>query len=383
MPTTTSPFDAIIPYGKPKKHSVYIGGSDFTSQITYFSFLKKLNEPGIFQVDLLGISGTDTRSVREGNRIMMFDGPNLFFRGEIEKMDIDSTGAATITGLSAASSVLKRRTINTRKEYTGSSLDNIFINILSKNLDGGSPFVVGTGTHIGFGGSPVIRAEYDNRLNAIENLANVAGADWWESYSGGKFNIELMNMGSFRGLGYSLKDYYTGGSLQNAFKFERTNETNSLVNRVIILGRGDGPNQVSGVAENTTSQELSGVWERIFIDKSINDAGWAGSSAQDILDDFKNPNVRGVIHVPPISTYDSGIDVGEIVTVTDRLSKLSGSPMRILSMERTFGDGFGTSLRMDLISAPLGSAAGGGAGGGGAGGGASGEDFGFGITGFG
>lgn len=349
MGTTTSPFAAIIPFGAPNISTVYVSGSNYTTNLFRFKVIKRLNQPGEFEAEFWGLSGTEFNVVAEGKTIMFFDQDLLFFKGEIARVEPGADYKTRVTGLSSASAKLRRRIVDTRREYIGSSTKNIFINILSSNFDGASPFVVGTGTMTNFGGSPTIRAEMDNRLSPIDTLSNTVGADWWESYSGPTYSFDMLNIGSFRGATTSRFSFFTGGSLQNSLDFTKKTEQETLVNKVVVLGYGDGPNQVSGVAIDSSSQTTNGVWEKVFVDPTVKESGWAGSMAQDILDDFKNPPLRGILKYPsPFFVAGSEFDVGDVVDVTDNPTKMSGSTFRILYMERTWGFD-GDMLTMDLI----------------------------------
>lgn len=350
MTTTTSPYNVIVPFGTPKKSSIYVSGSKYTANAVNYKYTKRLSQPGDFSLELWGLSGNDFNVVNQNKPVMFFDENLLQFRGIIERIEPGTDGVTNIYGTSSTSSILKRRIFGVRNSYIGSSIPNIFLNMLSANLDGMAPFIVATGVMLNLSGSPSVNAEFDNRLSPVETLCNTVGIDWWESYSGPTYSVDMLNIGSFRGNTKSQYTFNTGGSLQNCSDFTRVNEQQSQVNRVIVLGYGDGVNQISGVAIDLNSMAVNGSFERVFHDSSISDPGWAGSMAQDILNRYSNPPLRGNLVVPGLFLKTgSQFDVGDVVTLNDKPTNMSGSTFRILALTRCFDPNKGDEATLDIF----------------------------------
>lgn len=328
-----------VPFGHPGTSSVYISGSEYTGRIPYYRFTKRLNEPGDFECEVWGLSGTDFDVVDYGKNVMLFDENHLFFKGEITKIEKDTFRKVRITGASKVAAILNRRPVISRNTYVGSTVGSIITNLASENLDGASPFIVNVGSvsNFGAGDTPTVRLEIDSRLVPLQDMVDSVNGDWWESYSGATYGADFINVGSHHGNTSFQATWNSGSPTQNINSFKKVDDEETIVNKVIVLGYGDGINQVSGVAEDASSQSTNGVFERVFVRKTITDSGWCGSIADAILGDLKDPPVRGTV-VSRNPFIFTGVDLGDNVIVMDKQAEfVNPGSFRILQLERSFG----------------------------------------------
>ena len=241
--------------------------------------------------------------------------------------------------------LLLRRTTG-RREYTSTGTNVVIAELVSSGLNGVSPWIIETGLNPNFG-SFIIRTEGDNRLSPIQSLMNEVDGEWRIRQSGATYGGEIIDIGSQLGSPTSQKTFYTGGADQNAFLLTKEQNNEILVNRTVVFGYGDGINQISGVAIDSTSQTTYGIYEKSFYDPLVTDSGFAGSMANRILQDLKNTP-----HGPRLDIFDIDFDIGigDVMTIIDSGTNTLGSTYRIIELEREFSLQNGEKLMIGVTN---------------------------------
>lgn len=343
----TVPIEVTIPFGKPLRDSIYISGSDYGSYCKQYEWIKRLNQMSSFKAQLIGIDSTRKTVVAEDKDIMFFVGALLQLKGKIKKCDYKTYGYCNIEGFGSEIK-LQGRSLD-RKEWVSSGTNDIVADICSENLDGGSPWIVETGTNMNWG-NITIRGHFDDRLRVLDGLVEVLDYEWWMSQSGATYGTDIFNIGSYRGEPTSQHTFVTGSDCAMVY---HTRDTANLVNDVTVLGYGDGVNQISGCATDATSIAAYGRMEKTFIDRSLINSGVAGSVANKLLTDLKDPIER--IKMDISEPYGvSGLDIGDKVTIIDNdVFPGAGSQFRIVGINRSFSVMTGPKLFYELSNKSL------------------------------
>ena len=341
----------VDPFGHPNEDSIYVDGSEY-SNYSFFNAIKVINQPSAFEVhfyDVLpsgidGSNGIARSQIAEGNNIMFFHDANLFLKGQIEKISYDSDGNVIANGKGMETLLLRR--ITGRREYASTGTNVIIAELASSGLNGAAPWIVDTGLNPNFG-NYVTRTEGDNRLSPIQSLSNEADFEWRIRQSGATYGADIIDIGSQLGSSTTQRTFYTGGADQNAFKLDKEQNNELLVNRVVVFGYGDGVNQISGLASDSTSITDNGIYEKAFYDPLVTNSGFAGSMANRILLDIANTP-----HYPRIEIrdIDFNIGIGDVVTVIDSGTNILGSTYRISQLERSFSFQDGEKLIVGITN---------------------------------
>lgn len=341
------PAEVIVPYGKPNRDTIYISGSDYTSNMKNYEITKRLNQMNSFKAELIGVDSTEKTVIQEDKDVMFFISNLLQLKGKIKKCDYKSLGYCDITGFGEEIKLWGRAT--DRSEWTSTGTDVVIAELCSENLDGGSPWIVETGTNMDWG-NMVIRSHYDDRLRVMTNLAKAADYEWWMDTSGGDYSTDVFNIGSYRGEPTSQYTFVTGSDCSMVMH-ER--DTENLANDITVLGYGDGVNQISGTATDSTSISTYGRKEATFIDRSLINAVVAGSVAAKYLADMKDPIERIKLNLSE-SYGPSGLDIGDKVTIIDNdVFPGAGSQFRIVGIQRKYSVTTGPKLYYELSNKSL------------------------------
>jgi len=171
-----------------------------------------------------------------------------------------------------------------------------------------------------------MRFEYAQRWKALQKLADVLGKDLWLDGSG----VHIGDKGSAKTLTY--------------FKtIRKTENSEDIINKVHLLGTGDGINQYTATAEDTTSQNNYGLRERAYMLRDIENEDTLLLKAQQIITDNKDP-VEYIEIEAPFTSDILSLDVGDTITINDSELGLSGD-YRVKRLE--IGP---TTIRAELVN---------------------------------
>ncbi|WP_309492321.1 phage tail protein [Candidatus Hecatella orcuttiae] len=154
--------------------------------------------------------------------------------------------------------------------------------------------------------------DYEYRFEAVNRLAAMLGAEWWVDSAG------ALHFQPQRGSDLSGTVRYQA---ERDVTVSRVTETFQLANRITVIGAGEAASRVEETEEDPASQAAYGLHEAVYVDKEIDTADAARTTAQNLLAKYKDPVEKIVLQVLPV--YD--FQVGDIITVTDPHTGLEGS----------------------------------------------------------
>lgn len=228
---TTASIDTYIAFGQPGNFTAVIGGDAYTGVLNV-EVEKQLNELHTFKFDAFIEDDQDRQKIQEGNQVLLFDGRQLIFQGELENVNYDSTFEAECEGSGLKLELLKNKT--PRKEYINQPADDIIRDLLG----GDSEFSLGT-----IENAPVItiRVDHDNELRAAAGVANAVGYDLsaYTKESEGFENI-YVDFVERKGSSSSVATLNIAEELRLV---DRGKDKSVVANDITVLGRGDGINQ--------------------------------------------------------------------------------------------------------------------------------------------
>ena len=260
-----------IPYGHPKKESIYINNIENTDWIGY-KFQSRLNRMGIFEIELLGVVSSDQTNIAEGKEVMFFLEDQLKFKGIIKRVEYESGYSCMVYGYGMEIKLTYQQ--SARSEYLETATSDIVSTIAST-----CGFTLGTNTNWG---NINIRNEHDDYLVMMNNLSNYTQYDWWVSHDY-PFTNNKLNFDARRGSAASTFTFSTGGAAYNTYVANRQKE--EVINKVTVLGYGDGVNQIStsfydaSATETTLNEDLTSSDTTI----TLTDAGNFASSGEIII----------------------------------------------------------------------------------------------------
>jgi len=285
-----------------------------------FSIRKELNEIGELSVELPFTSEINNKFAH-GDTVELYRDSTLLFKGIIVEKELNKeskTIRLTILGEEVKLNwTLFSKNGSYRVQYDNIAADTIAGDILS-----------GTGYSLAECPTTMLsmRFEYAQRWKALQKLADVLGKDLWLASDG----VHISDKGSAKTLTYYKM-------------IRKTENSEDIINKVHLLGTGDGINQYTATAEDTASQNDYGLRERAYILRDIENEDTLLLKAQQIITDNKDPVEYIEIEAPFTSDIIS-LDVGDTITINDSELGLSGD-YRVKRLE--IGP---TTIRAELVN---------------------------------
>ena len=232
-------------------NSVYIN-SVLYDALMGISLNKTLNQIHNVTITLANITTDDKVNITYNKPVEIYEGSTLIFRGYVRDVEYNSIRGATVKATNATQ--LYDATMDERVQY-----DNVDTSTIVTSVCAGT---IAVGTNQNYGKISV-RFEYDSKLRALAQIANICNYEWWIDRSGG---VDRFNISSNR---YGTTPVKTLTIGDNAKICKDDNDTDHIYNDITVLGRGDGINQVKGTASDATSQGLYGIRQYTYEDGSI------------------------------------------------------------------------------------------------------------------
>lgn len=235
-----------------------------------FKVVKIQNQSSEFELLLSDIETTEKAIVKAFAEVLFLSGTDLVLKGRIQKVTYETAYRVVIKGFGMESKLLDKELYeksNTsadwqdskRGQWTNISAQTTAKEILSSNTDGISPFIMSpntTGLFLTDYGLISSRYEYANRLNALGKLSKSINYDWWIShsvdFSTDYFNIAPLQPSNTRAT-VSQETFAITGADTNCYMTNQEKDINNLANKVDVLGRGDGINQLHTSCYNASS----------------------------------------------------------------------------------------------------------------------------------
>jgi hypothetical protein len=308
----------------PFRIVVTVNGVDYTNNYVSFDLKERLNEQSSFRAEFFDLGTADRTNIKEGNIVRVYIDEKQIFKGIIQNVEYISDTSAKITALDMGIK-LKNRFTTADYRKVSVAANTILNELRSVNLNGAAPFLIDVGTN-NITTTIDFRAENTDRLTAIAHLAEVVNGDWWVDWDA--VDNDRINLVAQKGSPTSVMTFNTGGSNQNVVVASREKDKSQLWNRVIVLGYGDGTQQITSlVKEDAASQATWGVIEKKHIDRRIRTTAEANALADKILAEHKDPLNRIVLEI--LEPYEMGlaikrVNTGDKITINDTDTDMSG-----------------------------------------------------------
>lgn len=351
------------PTGTRFVDSIYINEVEFTDYFISFRIIKKLNQMGSFEIKLLDIRSGDQSNVQQGKIVKIFIDNNLLLKGRIETVEYESEFECTIKGYDMSCDLLHRDVGTTRRDHsTGVATNTLVGNLCSENYDNASPWIMNKGTN-DITETIYIRFEMINRLKALDAIAKHTGGEWWISNGGSgnhefPFNDDYFNISSTKGTGTSLHTFNLSGASQNCTLCKRERDMENLINDIIVLGYGDGVNQIEATSSDATSISTYGKRQKTYVDRTLVASASAAAIADDIIANQKDPIERITIQLEDVYDFVDRqamrmtVDVGDTVTIVDTDTNLN-STFKIHGFEYTNDPEYGSKMILECSEKKL------------------------------
>lgn len=230
-----------VPYGTIGEMSIYVNDILYDSVFS-FKTTKYLDNVWTFEVDIPGTTKGDT-DLAIGKIVKIFIGNDLWLRGTIETSKYGTYQITKIAGIGSAAYELRKKNLSQNEEnksfFEGKDSDYILKRVVSENSDGVAPWIV-EANNVDIYPSIFVRADNENRLNAIINTAKAINYNWYESWGAFPYNTPTMNMAEHQGNETSTKTFEVSGDDQNSILTEREEDKDALWNDITVAGYGDG-----------------------------------------------------------------------------------------------------------------------------------------------
>jgi len=177
--------------------------------------------------------------------------------------------------------------------------------------------------------------EYESRFEALKRLAELVNAEWWVDAEG------KLHFKRERGQDRSAQVKLKAG--ENLLSLTYRLDAGKLVNRVLVLGAGEGASRVEALEEDLESQSQYGLREAVKVDKEVDDVDSAKTLAKNLL----------TLHSKPLETVNAvlastvNFDLGDTVDVVDEELGLD-SPFKVKRLIFEFDAEEGETLTVEL-----------------------------------
>jgi len=292
----------------------------YSTSPSNFSIRKELNEIGELSVELPFTSEINSKFTH-GDTVELYRDSTLLFKGVIVEKELNKESKTIrLTALGEEVKLnwsLFSKNGSYRVQYDNIAADTIASDILS-----------GTGYSLAECPTTTLsmRFEYAQRWKALQKLADVLGKDLWLASDG----VHIGDKGSAKTLTYYKM-------------IRKTENSEDIINKVHLLGTGDGINQYTATEEDTASQNNYGLRERAYMLRDIENENTLSLKAQQIITDNKDP-VEYIEIEAPFTSDILSLDVGDTITISDSELGLSGD-YRVKRLE--IGP---TTIRAELVN---------------------------------
>jgi len=293
-------------------------GSDKGSIVADVGFRYNINLNQINEAEIK-ISGTGSNRrglLSIGAVVYIYKDGTLNFKGLIDTVDyyVGGTVSFHVSGFEVW--LAKENGSYTNSPWLSTASASIFSNILGDS----SYFTAGT-INTGF--------DTDYRLitsssiwNGLSNLAKKTTQDININYTSSTISI-LNHVGSTT----SVAVFNQGKEITNV----RKSVGYPLGNKIIVYGKGDGENQITGTASDATSIGIYGTVTKPVIDKSIISESEANKLADAELALNKDPPT--IYDLDLTNPEYAGISLGDVITLNALDQDVNNEEVRIVGIE--------------------------------------------------
>jgi len=285
-----------------------------------FSIRKELNEIGELGVELPFTNEINSKFAH-GDTVELYRDSTLLFKGVIVEKELNKE-SKTIRLTILGEEVKLNWTLFSKNGSYRVQYDNIAADTIASDILSGTGYSLAECSTITLS----IRFEYAQRWKALQKLADILGKDLWLASDG----VHIGDKGSAKTLTYYKM-------------IRKTENSEDIINKVHLLGTGDGINQYTATAEDSTSQSNYGLRERAYMLRDIENENTLSLKAQQIITDNKDP-VEYIEIEAPFTSDILSLDVGDTITINDSELGLSGD-YRVKRLEIS-----PTTIRAELVN---------------------------------
>lgn len=237
--TGTGQIKIKVPYNYENKFAVYITAedgteNDYTNQ-AFVKVKKRINTLWLAEITIIGIGKSD--SIKEENTVKIFSKKDIVFKGIIKRKEYSNSYTTTLTCYGMAS-VLKK--YETDQVYENTATETIFTALVDTATTSDEYALSMDSTNNGAYNDVTVRFDDENNLKGLNDLTEAIGHEWYESYGSFPYNTHEINIVSSMG---SASSQYTFDTTNSFFNTIRKN-TDEMCNYAVVLGYGDGVNQI-------------------------------------------------------------------------------------------------------------------------------------------
>jgi len=282
----------------------------------YSSILNQINEA---LITISGMGTVDRELVELGTEIYIYRKGVLKFRGILDNLNTLSGGAVVFHVSGFESWLARENGAYASSPWKATASATIFTSMIgeSTHLNAGT---IEAGTNIDFRVSKT-----DSLWSATSNLTRKTSQDVSIDYTTSpKPEISILD---HTGSSSSVATLNAGLEITDP----RVTRAYPLGNKIIVYGKGDGANQITGTAQDATSIAAYGTITRTVVDRSIMSTSEANTLAAAELALTKDP---AKIYDFDIINPDINIVIGDIVTLNAPDLDLTSENVRVVGIDR-------------------------------------------------
>ena len=305
MPEISLDIPIEVPYGLPNYYSVWIkdGGTEYnySAKLLRLQLIKRRNNIWSMEIVFRGLTTTDKQNIAVvGNTFKFFSQNTILLHARITDVKYTTLTETTIYGRGIVVDRLINR-VGGRVSYTNTANTTVFTNFLSGTG-------VSAGTNSAYG-NVTIQSEFDSVFNSVSHLAEQTNFEFWESWGSYPYDSLVFNQSLNKGTGISKMTFTRTGAGANLIGASNNADRQNQVNDVIVLGYGDGINQLKSESWHSTTDRTALNGAITAAATSITVDSTTGLAASDKL--------RIGNEVITISSVDSGITLTVSRSATD------------------------------------------------------------------
>lgn len=240
-----------VPYGKPKEWSIWITGEDGNernySRRTFFKLTKKINNLWFTTITMLGIKKSD--NIKEENVIKIFSENKIIFKGIIKNIDYANSYTTNLTCYGMASVLKKYETDNT---YSNTATQTIYTALVD-TATSGDEYPITMSSDDGTYANVTVTFDDENNLKGLNDLTESIDYEWYEDY--GNYPYDSQNIHIVNSMGRTASQY--SFTKNNSYFNKRKQNTDDQCNYCIVLGYGDGVNQLKSECYHATDNRTT------------------------------------------------------------------------------------------------------------------------------
>jgi len=245
-----------------------------------FTVKKFMNQINEFEIKIYDIQDAEKTYLKEQATVAFMINKNLLLKGKIQEVEYSTGYECIARGYGIEVELLNRSYLNStrnstepnRVQYSSVSAQTVGQELLSEDSTTSSPWIIQPDTDQGLFdtdyGNISIRFENANRLKALASLSDAIDYEWevitdplnYGDYDTDEFKIDSLVPNTTRAT-VSQYTFNISGASANCSRTSQDKDMGNTVNKIRILGYGDGINQI-----DTTTYAASNSYSTLSSD---------------------------------------------------------------------------------------------------------------------